>query len=546
MKNKQEQEMKEISSSGIFSSFTEKNRIYVDKTEQIYSLVTKLDKIFISRPRRFGKSLTLDTIGTLFEKGVEPYFKNTWIYDRWKEPVCPVLRIDFLIYPKDSVEEFKRQFVMSISEFAQYYEVKGYKEDKEPGLSLRSLLNSLNREERYAVLILDEYDCQLSANINNEELYEKYRECICSIYAALKSAPAIRFMAVAGVTRLKDASIFSVGSDIRDISNESAYSQLIGFTRDEIRTYYIDYLKLAASYDNHISQSEVTSSQVEAVLDRMAEQYNGYCFDRYAKKTVFSTWSVNNFLQEVSQSSECHYGDYWYENGGLPSILVNYLNSHKLTSMDYLTEDGTIDVNYNLYMNPTTLKSMDQSVLMCQTGYLTLKSPLEPYSYVKLGVPNGEVKRALLIGLSNLCFTKLPQLSAEERELLDRGEVSSVIALFNAIMNSIVYDSYDVDCEGAVRNSLFLYLNGAKVDVRCESHSSKGRADLIIETPNRRTVVELKHTDSETDVKDRLSEAAAQIKERDYGNTAPLKELVRIAAVFNSDPKVRSFTFEKV
>ena len=189
---------------------------------------------------------------------------------------------------------------------------------------------------------------------------------------------------------------------------------------------------------------------------------------------------------------------------------------------------------------------MDQSVLMCQTGYLTLKSPLEPYSYVKLGVPNGEVKRALLIGLSNLCFTKLPQLSAEERELLDRGEVSSVIALFDAIMNSIVYDSYDVDCEGAVRNSLFLYLNGAKVDVRCESHSSKGRADLIIETPNRRTVVELKHTDSETDVKDRLSEAAAQIKERDYGNTAPLKELVRIAAVFNSDPKVRSFTFEKV
>ena len=520
MKNKQKQEMKEISSSGIFSSFTEKNRIYVDKTEQIYSLVTKLDKILISRPRRFGKSLTLDTIGTLFEKGVEPYFKNTWIYDRWKEPVCPVLRIDFLIYPKDSVEEFKRQFVI--------------------------LLNSLNREERYAVLILDEYDCQLSANINNEELYEKYRECICSIYAALKSAPAIRFMAVTGVTRLKDASIFSVGSDIRDISNESAYSQLIGFTRDEIRTYYIDYLKLAASYDNHISQSEVTSSQVEAVLDRMAEQYNGYCFDRYAKKTVFSTWSVNNFLQEVSQSSECHYGDYWYENGGLPSILVNYLNSHKLTSMDYLTEDGTIDVNYNLYMNPTTLKSMDQSVLMCQTGYLTLKSPLEPYSYVKLGVPNGEVKRALLIGLSNLCFTKLPQLSAEERELLDRGEVSSVIALFNAIMNSIVYDSYDVDCEGAVRNSLFLYLNGAKVDVRCESHSSKGRADLIIETPNRRTVVELKHTDSETDVKDRLSEAAAQIKERDYGNTAPLKELVRIAAVFNSDPKVRSFTFEKV
>ena len=100
-----------------------------------------------------------------------------------------------------------------------------------------------------------------------------------------------------GVTRLKDVSIFSVGSDIRDITNASAYSQMIGFTRDEIKKYYIDYLKLASTYENKCRVEEVTDTQIESLLDRLAKNYDGYCFDEFYKKKVFNTWSVNSFFQ---------------------------------------------------------------------------------------------------------------------------------------------------------------------------------------------------------------------------------------------------------
>ena len=123
-----------------------------------------------------------------------------------------------------------------------------------------------------------------------------FRKKIKSFYANLKDKFAIKFLGITGVTRLKDVSIFSVGSDINDITNSSAYSQMIGFTRDEIKKFYIDYLKLAASYENNCNVDEVTDTQIESLLDRLAQNYDGYCFDEDYEKKVFSTWSVNTFL----------------------------------------------------------------------------------------------------------------------------------------------------------------------------------------------------------------------------------------------------------
>ena len=118
--------MKPISSSGSFKDFTNDNFIYIDKTENIYNLLKTKKKVFISRPRRFGKSLTLDTIGTLFEKGVEPYFKNTWIYDKWDEPAYPVLRLNFLRFDKSSLNRFSDKLNSAITDFATDIKVKGY------------------------------------------------------------------------------------------------------------------------------------------------------------------------------------------------------------------------------------------------------------------------------------------------------------------------------------------------------------------------------------------------------------------------------------
>ena len=534
--------MKDISSTGSFIKFYLNNYIYVDKTKYIKDLI-KLERVFISRPRRFGKSLTLDTIATLFETGVEPYFKGTWIYDKWTEPTYPVLRLNFLNFDKNSLEKFNNKLNSKITEFAELNHVTTFKEKEEAEDSIDHLLEQLRLENRQIVILIDEYDCQMTANINNETLYKQFQEKIKSFYANIKDKLAIKFLGITGVTRLKDVAIFSVGSDINDITNSSAYSQMIGFTRDEIKKFYIDYLKFAASYENNCNVDEVTDTQIESMLDMMAQNYDGYCFDEFYKKKVFSTWSVNKFFQSVVSNKFVYFGEYWYDNGGLPSILANYLQTHKLNALDYIDKDKTINIKVNDFKNPTSLTSINQNVLMCQTGYLTLRSPVYSKGFMTLGIPNSEVYNALFSLMALNIFDDTKLLSVNEQILTQSKDAGEILGLFNTVLNTVSYDNYPTSSEAVVQQLLYMYLKGICNSVTAELHSSKGRADLVIESDNRRIVFEFKYAENETEAKAKLSEAVEQIKTRDYGNILPKKnELLRIATVFNADPKVRAFT----
>ena len=541
--------MKKIGDTGSFKNFYENNRIYIDKTEYLYRMLVDnpLERIFVSRPRRFGKSLTLDTVATLFESGVDPYFKGTWIYDKWTEPTYPVFRLNLIEYPKDDLIEFKRRLIKDISNFAFLNKVKNYFEDFSPTGSLKSLLEALAIEHRKIVLLIDEYDCQLTANINNKKIYDSFQEFLREFYGIIKGKYAIRFLGVTGVTRLKDVSIFSVGSDINDITNDSAYSQMIGFTRDEIKKYYIDYLKLAASCENNCSVDKVTDAQIESMLDMMAQNYDGYCFDEFYKKKVFSTWSVNKFFQNIVKNKFVDFGEYWYDNGGLPSILVNYLKTHELNIFDYLDKNKSLKVTDDDFKNPTSLTTIDQNVLMCQTGYLTLRSSLNDSNIIALGIPNGEIYKALNKLLAAKFFKGTIDVTNDANEnILDVGSVEDIISLLNTMVNTVTYDAYPLNSESAVQNYVKAYLLGAKQNVFSEIHQAKGRADLMIETNKRRIVIEFKYAKDETEAKAKLSEAIEQIKTRDYGNIVPRKdELLRIAAVFNADPKIRAFTLSQ-
>ena len=538
--------MKKIGDTGSFKNFYENNRIYIDKTEYLYRMLVDnpLERIFVSRPRRFGKSLTLDTVATLFESGVDPYFKGTWIYDKWTEPTYPVFRLNLIEYPKDDLIEFKRRLIKDISNFAFLNKVKNYFEDFSPTGSLKSLLEALAIEHRKIVLLIDEYDCQLTANINNKKIYDSFQEFLREFYGIIKGKYAIRFLGVTGVTRLKDVSIFSVGSDINDITNDSAYSQMIGFTRDEIKKYYIDYLKLAASCENNCSVDKVTDAQIESMLDMVAQNYDGYCFDEFYKKKVFSTWSVNKFFQNIVKNKFVDFREYWYDNGGLPSILVNYLKTHELNIFDYLDKNKSLKVTDDDFKNPTSLTTINQNVLMCQTGYLTLRSSLNDSNIIALGIPNGEIYKALNKLLAAKFFKGTIDVTNDANEnILDVGSVEDIISLLNTMVNTVTYDAYPLNSESSVQNYVKAYLLGAKQNVFSEIYQAKGRADLMTETNKRRIVIEFKYAKDETEAKAKLSEAIEQIKTRDYGNIVPRKdELLRIAAVFNADPKVRAFT----
>ena len=533
--------MKDISSTGSFIDFTLENFIYVDKTEYIPKLV-KLKRVFISRPRRFGKSLTLDTIATLFETGVEPYFKGTWIYDKWTEPTYPVLRLNFLNLDNFSIDDFKNKLNSYITEFANKIGVKEYAEKKEPEDSIDSMLEKLREEKRQIVILIDEYDYQLTSNINNEEIYKQFQKELQNIYNNLKDKWAIKFLLITGVTKTKNSSVFS-GTDINDITNYSPYSQMIGFTRDEIKKYYIDYLKLAASYENNCAVDEITDDKLESMFDKLEEQYGGYCFDEDYEKKVFNTWSVNDFFQSVVSNKFVYFGEYWYDNGGVPKILSDFVKNNEQELFDCILKGKFISVPTSDLKFPPSLISINPKVLMCQTGYLTLCSNLK-YFEMLLGVPNSEIYKALSRLLANNIFKGNTDITDDYgRSLLEVGTVDDIINLFNSALNSVSYDNYPIVSESSVQNMLKLYLLGAHQKVLSEVHEAKGRADLVVNTDNRRIVFEFKYAKNETEAKSKLHDAVEQIKTRDYGNIVPNKtELLRIAAVFNADPKVRAFT----
>ena len=533
--------IKRIAQGKSFKNFIARNRIYVDKTKEIFSLLSE-DRVFLARPRRFGKSTILDTIGTLFEFGVDPYFKGTWIYDEWEENTYPVLRLSFIDFSVTNLANFERDFIDRIDTFAREQKLDNFIPANTAKLSLHHLFDAFRNQGQSFVILIDEYDSQLTANINNPELYEQFKVLFREMYGVLKGKKQIRFLGITGVTRLKDVTIFSVGSDIRDFTYESKCASITGFTREEIAKYYIDYLNLGVCVSKNKNIDEVTNDDREELLDRIADQYNGYCFDSRNQVKVFSTWSVNCFFQSLYDYKEINFGDYWYSNGGIPSILANYLKTHTIDLEEYQQEE--INVSYNRFVNPTSLLSMDQKVLMTQTGYLTLKSVLMETEPLLVGFPNKEVFRSLV----RLSFVEIfgfeILLSRKSRNNLENGSNEDIKNEFISIIQTTPYDHNPIANESVLRLLVYMFFVGARVNVRPEFQHLKGRSDLELEFENRRIVIEFKYADNENDAKEKLIQAKEQIKLRDYGNHKPSKECLVFALVYDGEKKeVKYFEF---
>ncbi len=455
-----------------------------------------------------------------------------------------MLHLSFLDYSTSDLAEFKRRMCLAIYKFARAHKIDEVLEDKEPSVFILNLFDAMENDQQIVILI-DEYDCQLTANINNPKLYEEFRTCIREFYAALKGAKQIHFLALTGVTRLKDVSIFSVGSDIMDLSYEHAFSQMIGFTREEIKKFYIDYLKLGISYEKHLDVTEVVDADIENLLDRMAEQYDSYCFDEFYENKVYSTYSVNRFLQSISQNQRVVFGDYWYEAGGIPSILKNYMESHEIDIEKFIKSE--ISINYDDFVNPTSLPDMNHNVLMCQTGYLTLKSEIRAPRRIILGSANREVKTALSSLLSEKFFNPEALDSFYDADtILENGSLEEIINHLNSVLATIPYDRYPVENEPVLRALILMYLLGLRCDVRAEQHNFKGRSDILINFAKRRVVMELKFSADGKDVDKLLEEGLEQIRTRQYGiENLEDRELIRFACVFNGSADVRQITSYK-
>ena len=534
-----------------YSSFIatkDRNYLYVDKTKEILHLIKSYDFTFFSRPRRFGKSLTLDTIETLFTYGTEPYFKGTYIAGnnedgtpRWTEPTYPVLRLDFSIITSNCLEDFRKRFLIQINNQAQKLKVKPITLKFGIAEAIEDFALNINQS---FVLLIDEYDAPLNALIDDNEAFESIRQEIRNFYATIKSSNVsgkIRFLLVTGVTRFRGDSIFSAGTNILDISYHPQIATLVGYTRDEIELYFKDYIDIAIEKLNHCTISSLSQEQYlsykERLLNKLATYYDNICFDEYGETSVFSTWSVNNFFKEASEFPEVLFGDYWYDNGGRPSILVKYLNSH-LIDFDVF-EQPEIILNADKFKNPTTLQSMDQNVLMTQCGYLSLKKGYKISEQVALTIPNLELRKALTrLTILKVFGNFFDQESFRLKSFFKTANTQNIVDKFNEILAKIPRSNryYNFENEHQIKTVLQMFVLGSGISCYREVYESQGFPDFIIELDSKIIIIEFKYTKNSNEVEAKLDDGVNQILARDYGASFDCnKDRLKFAVVYDAN-----------
>jgi len=507
--------------------------VYVDKTEAIYRMIENNDQCFISRPRRFGKSLLVSTLESLFSRGTG-MFKGLAIEKLWADKTYPVLRFDFSGLECGSVESFQKDAVEKFLDVAKKAGVLGWQETPDKYRTIKILMNKicLMAEVNSMVLLVDEYDSPLNTNLGNQNVLNDIRKAIRDFYLSVKeNSDKFRFIFVTGVSRFNKVALFSAGSSIEDLSLNPLYGSMLGYTEDEIRHYFADYLKAAASSIFGINTDAVTDVQISQVMDELRVHYDGYCFDEDASIHVYQPWSVLNFL---APNGRHKFSDYWFRDSGVSTLLNNFLTAAGGVSRD--DEKPQPVLHDEFVMNLDLQSPAGKTVILAQCGYYTIKKA-DPF-YFYFGLPNLELRHAWARILLSDTFKKCDQQGVQSLNqsayVLNKTDVSDndIALLFNRtykILNSL----HKAQSEYAVCDAPLLYCLGVGYDVRSEVSENGGRADLTFEMPGRRLIIEMKCAREGESPEKKLEEAKAQIMKHDYGNYIPVKEIRRFAMVFS-------------
>ena len=505
-----------------FVALRDAGQIYVDKTEQIYRLASLRQKFFLTRPRRFGKSLLVSTFASLFRDGLK-YFSGLAIEKLWKDSTYNVIEIDFSkvkgFFDYDDFTTQVRSVVAGA--FAQGGFVLDENKKSEWIAQISNWMSS--QPVNSVVLLIDEYDAPHTACLENKELFNKVRALLSSFYAIVKSNDAcLRFVFMTGITKFNQTGIFSELNNFTDLSLSPHYGTFLGYSEDDIRRYFAGYLTRAAQ--------ELCLSE-EEVLNRMRDNYDGYCFDQKVSTHVYAPWSVMKFLE----APDLGFSNYWMKSGGTLTLLEKYLHSHALKSP---AEYGELHgIRSDVLDSASDFDSISDLALLTQAGYLTIKRSQGRTFFV--GYPNFEVADSMASLYTNMLLRNetLETVGAGGLEsALKTANIPEVFQSANKAFAALDYQQYPIINEKYCQAFLQVFIFGANYDVTAEKHTAFGRSDLEFDADKYHWVIELKFQRKKENAEALLSEAVDQIRDRNYGSTSS-KELVRVAAVFSEEKR---------
>ena len=535
---------KQLPDTTDFGELIDNNCIYVDKTAIINQFASKKGPFFISRPRRFGKSTLINTLHELFAHGLEK-FKGLKIEPLWKDKTYKVLHLDFSVFKETpSIGSFNNDFKDSLRFSLERAGIEPTKEKVDfPAKLLEKSIE--NEDERAVVLLVDEYDAPLTAVLNDSNEFEDRRKILSNFYMTVKSFQVkFRFIFITGVTYYSHTSIFSAFNHLTDLTLDSDYGALLGYTSDELESYFSEYIDNAVETLNRKFPTERYTH--EKVVEELKRNYDGYSFDEDCMHHVYNPWSILNFLKSPHRG----FIPYWVSSGGsTPTFLVNYLkqglkkyNSNELQSL--LSIDSTVNKDTDsLYPSIENIANIDLFAILYQAGYFCIKTAED--GYFKVGIPNLEVKKAY----SNLVLNQLTKSQDSKlrfiepfKEVLASGNLDKIKELFNTLINEFSYETVKKFNEACFRDVLKLAMLTFNVSASTEVMGACGRADITAEAGKYLYVFELKVTDNSKDIDTKLTKAKDQIIKNKYARRLTDKTVVPVALVLENNAKSREKT----
>ena len=532
---------KQLPDTTDFGELIDNNCIYVDKTAIINQFASKKGPFFISRPRRFGKSTLINTLHELFAHGLEK-FKGLKIEPLWKDKTYKVLHLDFSVFKETpSIGSFNNDFMDSLRFSLERAGIEPTKEKVDfPAKLLEKSIE--NEDERAVVLLVDEYDAPLTAVLNDSNEFEDRRKILSNFYFTVKSFQVkFRFIFITGVTYYSHTSIFSAFNHLTDLTLDSDYGALLGYTSDELESYFSEYIDNAVETLNRKFPTERYTH--EKVVEELKRNYDGYSFDEDCMHHVYNPWSILNFLKSPHRG----FIPYWVSSGGsTPTFLVNYLkqglkkyNSNELQSL--LGIDSTVNKDTDsLYPSIENISNIDLFAILYQAGYFCIKTAED--GYFKVGIPNLEVKKAY----SNLVLNQLTKSQDSKlrfiepfKEVLASGNLDKIKELFNTLINEFSYETVKKFNEACFRDVLKLAMLTFNVSASTEVMGACGRADITAEAGDYLYVFELKVTDNSKDIDTKLTEVKEQIIKNKYARRLTDKTVVPVALVLENNSKSR-------
>ena len=440
-----------------FSDIIQNDYLYVDKTEKIFDLVKNPKGVyFLSRPRRFGKSLLISTLNEIFE-GEKELFKDLWIHKTdyaWEKH--PIVRIDFSKKKTENKDDLKCFILHQLKNIAGNYGISLDRDQYDEAFDeLLTKLSGINK----VVVLIDEYDKPIIDNIDNIDLAVELREILKGFYTIIKACDEhIRFVLLTGVSKFSKAGVFSGLNNLKDISMDTRYSSLLGITGQEMETCFKEHI------DRFAATEDVSNAEL---IEKITYWYNGFCFSGTCEK-VFNPFSMLLLFDNA------RFSNYWFESA-TPSFLIKLIKE-KSFDIKKMQDLEVREENLSTY----EIEDLALVPLLFQTGYLTIKGYDDEFMTYRLGYPNFEVENSFQYALlRSYSYAETNGYLVSLIRALRNDDFETFFDTLRIFFADIPYDLH-IKKEKYYQTVFYLIFSLIGLKVEAEVKTNKGRIDAVI------------------------------------------------------------------